>query len=408
MDMTQRLATLLVTFVVLGTVGPALFAGPAAAADVTLTVVVEDSSGETVEDVNVTVSWDGGSKAGETFAIGKAFFDVPEGSEVTIDVDDDVYIRNEPVVVSDVEEQTVTLDVSRQGTATVTAEDPNGPVEDARVRLSQGGQTVVSARTASDGTVTTAPVEQGDYTLSVVKAGYASNLTSLTVDGDVTKSMRIEEASVLVTLTVVDDHFNESRPIENARISVEEPDSSVTTTGSGEQTLRLPVNRRYDLSVTKDGYDTTTLDISVGESDLEETVTINRSPNLTVEPASSRIVVGETVQVVVTDEYGEPVADATVDLDGTEVGTTNEDGESTVSIEESGEHTIAAAAEGLSAEATVEGVAGGDGTPTDTQTTAETTTTTGGAPGGAGPGFGPVVAVLAVVAAGLLARRRSA
>jgi PGF-CTERM protein len=406
--MTQRLATLLLTVLVLGTVGPALFAGPAAAADVTLTVVVEDSNGETVEDVNVTVSWADETRASETFAIGKAFFDVPEGNEVTIDVDDDVYIRNEPVVVSDVEEQTVTLDVSRQGTATVTAEDPNGPVEDARVRLSQGGQTVVSARTASDGTVTTAPVEQGDYTLSVVKPGYASNLTSLTIDGDVTKTMRIEESSVLVTLTVIDDHFDEPKAIENARISVEEPDSTVTTTGSGEQTLRLPVNRQYDVSVTKDGYDTTTLDISVGESALEETVTINRSPNLTVTPANSRIVVGETVEVTVTDEYGEPVADATVDLDGQEVGTTNEDGVISVPIEASGEHTIEAAAEGLSAEATVEGVSGADATPTDTQTTAtETTTTTGGVPGGAGPGFGPVVAVLAVVGAGLLARRRA-
>lgn len=363
-------------------VGPA--AGDAGEASnqamVTLTVTVTDNFNNGISNAELTASWDGGSNTASTASNGKAFVDVEEGARVEIDVSHGAYTRNNPVVIEDAQEQEVSITVSRKADARVTVVDEGTPVSDARVSMYKSGQGRAAARgrTGGDGVFDSDTIEQGTYRVVAVKEGYYANETTVEVTGSAETTVAIEEGIVNVEFSVRDDHFDDPRPVDGATVALEGATSaSLSSSGSGTASIGLPVNARYTITVSKDGYTTVERTVQVAEAPKDVSFTLNREPRLTVEATNSRVVVGENVQLTVTDEYGEQVEGATILVDGESVGTTGADGVYRAAIDSSGEHAITAERDGVtSEEITVEGVSsgGGDSTPEATATPAGTAT----------------------------------
>lgn len=337
---------LLVAVVVLGTVG-----GPAvgvAAADVTLTVSVKTAAGGSVGSADLHVSWDGGSTTATTASNGKAFVDVPEGADVTIEVDHPVYVRNAPKEVTDASEREVEVTVWEKATASVTVVDRNGPVEDARVVFRKDGPAVAELTTDEQGQVDTGVIESGQYTVSVVKPGYYEKAVVLEVRDDTSEEVSIERGSVTVEFRVLDDHFDPLEPIPGATISG--ADFSTATQHDGRRAVSVPVNTELTVTVKKDGYETIRRLVFVREADRRINITTRRKSAVQLGVANERVVAGETVQVTVTDEYGEPLPGATVYLDGEAVGEADDEGGLRIPIESAGDHTLFAQAGQLSSD----------------------------------------------------------
>ncbi|MFB6169675.1 MAG: carboxypeptidase-like regulatory domain-containing protein [Haloarculaceae archaeon] len=392
-------------------VGSLLFAanpGVATAAEqVTLTVSVVDGQGNSVPDAELNATWDGGSTTATTASNGKAFVDVPAEADVEIAVSHPDYVRNFPVEVRDASARDVTVQVAPKGRAAVHVTNPGGaPVSNADVRVLVGARIVTSGQTGSDGVFRTGVVEQRDYRVHVVKPGYVSNETMLSVNESARTTLSISQQTVLLGVTVVDDHFDPPRRVENVSIAV--GDVATVRAANGRSAVTVPVNDDYTVSVEREGYATAEQRVDVRESGKNVSVVMNREPSLSVEPTNRRVVVGEVVRVTVTDEYGEPVVDATVSVGDETAATTGDDGVATVAIDAAGENRIRAAKGGVtSAAVNVTGVSTAtttrEPTTTATTTTTEATTTTTTTTG-FGPGFGAPAALVALGAA-LLARR---
>jgi len=405
----SRLCTqVLVVLVVIGMIAPTAV-GSAAAADVTLTLTVVDQAGEPTGDVDLSVSWDGGSEDVTTRTNGQALVDVPEGERVEISVSDDTYLRNAPFVIGNATGGEVEIPVSLPGTAKITVIDSTGPVTDAAVTLF-GNDGFQSQRTGDSGTVTLEPVERTTYTVRVGKPGYLTNDTELAITGDVERTVRIERGAVELSFNVTDDHFDPPRPIESARVQIGD-EATLSTLPTGRQGTSVPVNREYEVTITKEGYRSVSRTVAVDEAPVELNVSIQREPAVNVTAANERVVVGESTSVTVTDEYDEPIADASVSVEGSQAGTTDERGALSVEIPGADEQTIEVTVDGLSDTVTVEGIDPGTEAATATRTatvteaaTATETTTTGGG----GPGFGPLVALVALLVAAVRLVRPSA
>lgn len=385
---------------ILGVVG-LVAAGPVAGQqNVTLTVTVVNEQGGTVADVDLTATWDDGSVEETTRSNGQALIDVPAGADVEIAVDHDEYMRNVPFEIEDASEREVEVPVAHEGFAAVSVTDADGePVNGATVRFQDGGVTAASVRSGSNGVAESGPIEHSSYALIVSKPGFYEYRETVTV-GDASEfDVTIERGTVPVTFTVVDDHFEDPRPIENATIAIEPLGTTLRTLSGGETETRLPVNTDYEITVSNDGYVAESSDLRLGESGREISLSINRETSLELSVANTQIVLGESTTVTVRNAYGEPVEGATVSVAGESVGETDSQGTLSVTIDEAGTLTIEATADGESAAATVEGF-DPDATPSPTPTPTETD-------GGLGPGPGLVGAALAIaLGVGLLARRR--
>lgn len=348
-------------------------------ADVTLTVTVTDNFNNAISDAKVTAFWDGGSESARTRSNGQTLIDVPEGATVRVYVNHSSYTLNNPVVVEDAATEEVPVEVFRKAEATVTVRDGGTAIEGATVVLTKEGDSRPAARgtTGSGGTFQSGTIEKGTYTIDVVKPGFERNRTTVDVGGSTSAGVRIESATTTVTFSVADDHFDEPEPLEDVTVEIRgETNANLPTAGSGEASIGLPVNAKYTVTVTKDGYETAERTVSVAESPRTVSFSINREPALSVEAVNERVVVGEKVQVTATDEYGERVANATVAVDGETVGTTDADGTYRATIDGGGEHTITVRKDGVSGSVTVEGVDpdGDGGTPTGTATGTESGT----------------------------------
>ena len=380
--------------------------------DVTLTVAVETADGDPVDDAEITASWENGSASATTASNGRALLDVPAGVAVELSVDHPDYMRNDVYTVEEAAERTVELTVRERGGLTVQVEDDRGdPVRNAQVVLRESGAVVVSGRTNADGSFSTGAVEQRDYSLSVVKEGYYRSSDEVTVGEATRRTTSIERGSVTVSFVVTDDRFDPPEPVSGAQITLETA-GSFTTLQDGEATAQVPVNADLDLELAKEGYETVTRTLEVGESATTVELSISRTPELNVSTTSNRMLVGERTVVTVVDAYGDPVADATVRVDGQAAGTTGGDGTLAIRFEEPGEHAVVAETDGrTSGELTIRAVE--ERTPTATPTasptptaTATERTTTEPTTGVSFPGFTPVTVLLALVAfAGLAVRR---
>ncbi|RLM96745.1 carboxypeptidase regulatory-like domain-containing protein [Haloarcula sp. Atlit-7R] len=388
-------------------------AGTAAGqSQVTLTVTVVDGDGDPLSGIDISATWDdgaGGPSNETTRANGQALIDVPEGADVMLQIDDGEYVRNVPYVVEDAEAESVEVVVSEAATATVSAVTADGqPAETARIRLYRDGNYVVDRNAGSDGTITTQPVEEGEYSVIVTKPGFYRNLTTVSVSGETTATVRISEGSVLLQAEVVDDHFNDSRPIRDATVQVESDngfDGTVPTLSDGTASVSVPVNDRYALTVTKEGYETVERRVRVAEDETSVDVEIRRTPEITLTPDNRQVIVDANVRFTVTDEYDDPVANVTVSRNGTEVGETDADSEVTATVPTAGNVTFTATAGDLTTTTNVtafrpgeEATTGGAAT-TPARTATETTD-------GSGPGFTVAVTIAALVAVAVLARRR--
>ena len=400
--MTRSRAFLCALLVALSVVA----AGPAAAQEefVTLTVTVETPAGDPVRGATLTATWDGGSSSETTKANGMALLDVPDDADVEIAVEHDDYVRNFPATVEDASDDDVSLTVYEKATARIVVHDGEARIADADVSFRKDGrdEDVVQGTTGDDGVLTSGTIEAGDYTVTVRKAGYYVTQKDLDVRGDVEEAVTLQRGTVTLEVNVTDDHFEQPRPVGGATVEVS-GSGSVTTQPGGIGRISVPVNAWARIDVTKEGYRTTQTDVYVGEEDEVVDLSVRRTPSISVDLLSERVVVGESVSLTVTDEYGDPVEGATVRVDGEAVAETDASGGAVVQVSSGGNHTVAVESGPLEANASVRGVGeggatgdgDGDSTTGGTETTAQT------------PGFGVVVALLAVLVVALvgLARR---
>lgn len=374
---------------------------------VTLTVSVVDPDGDPVSNAELTVTWKNGSTTGTTTTNGKVFVDADRGANVTIELSHPEYIRNHPFVVRNATEQDVTVPAYRQGQLSVAVADDSGGVADARVILRKNGRIVSQASTDEGGTFTSEPIEQGTYSVGVLKPGYIRNSTTVDVGASNRTRVSLERGTVTLAVTVRDAHFSPPRPVENATVRVDSV-GQLRTFDGGEASVRVPVNTDLLLTVEKQGYNDVTERVRIQESDRRVNVSTNRTPTVSLEPMNTRLVAGERLGVTVVDEYADPVEGATVTLDGEPAGTTDADGRAAVTVANPGNHTVAATVDGLeSSPVTVRAISEGGATvtPTATATATPTETTTGS--GSSTPGFTPLTAVLAIaVSLAILALRR--
>jgi PGF-CTERM protein len=385
-------------------------AGTAAAQSgetVTVTVAVRDSADNPIDGADLNAEWDGGSTTATTAANGKAFVDVPEGAEVTIEVTHPRYVRNSPYVVSEASEREVEVEVFRKSSVRLEVSDQDGPVEGARILIERGGLDVATGETGSNGVYESGVLQAGDYTVTVRRSGYYVRRKPLEIDGNVTNRVALRAGSVAVDVSVVDPHFDSPRSVADARVNL--TGFATSRTGpDGATALRTPVNVRTTLQVRKEGYRSTTRDVQVGEENASFTVELSRIPSLTIEATNDRVVAGERAPVAVTNAYGEPAPGVTVTLDGEAVGETDADGELAVRIDDPGDRTLRATSGDVrSNEIVVEAIEPrGDATATASQPSNATATGTPDGTEVVTPGFTPVAAVIAVLAVAALLRRR--
>lgn len=386
--------------------------GVAAQEEITLTVSVVADDGDPVGGAVLNVTWANGSTTEETASNGKAFVDVPAGTNATIHVQHADYVRNDPYTVRNAEAGDVEVTVHPKGSLSVGVSDSNGAVADATVVVSKDGDVAAEGRTDGSGVFDTGVVEVGSYDVEVVKRGYHRAEATVDVDGDVSNSVTVERGSVVLAFNVSDPHFAPARPVAAAVVDVDGV-GEFNTLDNGEASARVPVNSVLPLSVTKDAYETVEREVHVGESREQVAVNLSRAPLVNVTATSKRVVAGERVSVEVLDEYGDPIEGATVLLDGAAVGRTDAGGEYDVRLQDAGNHSIGARLNGTTAApVTVEALSVGGETTTATATTTAATATTGNATtqattdSGGMPGFTVGVALVALLFATMVAARR--
>lgn len=315
--------------------------------DVTLTVSVVDQDDAPVSGAIIVATWDDGNSTavGTTASNGRVFIDVPRGVDVELDIrGDDRYVRNQPLLVRDADERDVELNVFPQGVATVTAVDTDGqPLSDATVTLREDGRTVSSGETDDDGVFESDAVERGQYRISAVKPGFFGNGSDVAVEAETETEITLEEGRVTLDIEVVDDHFDPPQTLSDARVRIEADvfDADVSASG-GSASLNVPVNARYSVVAMKEGYEGTQRRLTVREEPQSITVTARRNPELGVSAANTRVIVGESTRVEVTNAYGEPATGVEVRMDGEVVGETDERGEILIRIDTVGERTVVA------------------------------------------------------------------
>ncbi|MEF8899717.1 MAG: PGF-CTERM sorting domain-containing protein [Halovenus sp.] len=373
---------------------------------ITVEVNLVDQNGNGVGEAELTATWEGGENVATTTSGGLALLEVEEGADVEISVDHPRYVRNQPYVLSDVtvpseeDRLQVEIPVSLSGTASIVVKDADGPVEDVRVRVREdfGDQTrVQTLETSPNGVAETDELERGQYTVTTSIPRYFDAERTLAIDENrVSESITIERGFVDLTVEVTDDHFDPPQALPDATVEIE--DDTFSTRGDGTRTVDVAVNDRFEVTVSRDGYESVTETISIAESPRTLDVSIQRTPELNIESSQERIVIGESTTVTVTNAYDEPVPGATVSLDGTELGETDSNGEFDVEISEAGERTISVSGDGVSSSVTVEGI---DPDADDDEQPAESEGTDS-----IGPGFGVVATLVAVLAIALLAGRR--
>lgn len=345
-----------------------------------LTVTVVDRFGNGIGDARLTAEWDGGETTARTISNGQALLDVEEGADVTIHVEHDAFVRNSPFVVRDAEDgQAVEITVYQTAEADVTVVEDDDPVADARVILRKNGVKAADGRTGADGSFATGTIERGTYEIVVAKSGYFTEVGTVDVAGTTEHTVEIAEGTVAVEFSVLDDHFDDPRGIEDANIEIEPTGDTLSTRSGGTRTVDLPVNTDYEITVSKDGYESRTRTVRVGERSRSLRFTISREDALNLELGNERVVAGEGVRLEVTDEYGDAVEGATVLVDGETVGETDASGVYEVTLGDSGTYGIQVTHSGVSSEeVSVEAISSGDGTPvtTDTATKASPGTAT--------------------------------
>ena len=387
---------------------------------VTLTVAVADQDGDALGGVTVEAAWETesgetGTASGTTASNGNVLLDVPEGASVELDVDDDTYVRNRPLRIDNATARDVDLGVTRSGTALVSVVDgQNRSQADARVTVREDGRTVDRGETAAAAPTGRARLARGAYEVLVVNPWSFEPPRAVTGGENNEPEIATDRAPPPLAARPFAAPFAPPMPIEAGAVRASSSvfDGRVSVT-EGTASLTVPVNALYTVEVVKEGYEPSVERVRVRESPVSANATAQRSAALSVSAANEAVIVGETTRVTVRNAYDEPVAGATVEVDGEVVGETDDRGELELPIRTAGDRTVVARNDDATADPiTVTGVeqseepvgndsddegagSGGDGSGGD-----------GGATDDENPGFGVVAALLAVLTVAVASRVR--
>lgn len=394
-------------------------------------IIVEDRSENPLSDIMVTAEWGEGETTSDTTTSGgRVLLDVPEDSEVefTVNDTDDDFVRNhQPVRIGpdDIDEQ-IEIQMAPRGQVRFSVVDTNdNPVEETQIQLTHedDSRTVDIVSTDEDGRATVSGIEQRMYDVRTFRPGYNDTEQTLELTGQQqSEEIEIESNRVDIDFTVLDDHFEEPRPLEGATVNIRATrstagerfdESPISTDEDGQTRARVPVNNEYEVTVDLDGYQETTSTLDLGEEPTSLELQTQLTPSISINQLQNAIVVGQPTQVTITNAYQEPVEDAMVSLNGETVGQTDAQGQTVFNITQAGDNTIEATYEGLEASATLRGVdpdagsendtADGNETDNSDDSSAETDDSDDDA---IGPGFGIVAALGAVIGLALIAARR--
>ncbi len=277
----------------------------------TVTFIVTDiNTSEPISEAQITID---DSFILSTDELGQATIDLPDGTysytvaasgyqntngSLTVngaDVTENVEMTPLPP-----EEYTVTFNVSEINTS--------DPISGAEIAIDGENLTTDASGQA------TISLPDETYSYSVTASGYENESGSVTVSGaDVTENVEmtpLPPEEYTVTFNVSD--INTSDPISGAEIAID--GENLTTDASGQATISLP-DGTYSYSVNASGYENESGSVTVSGADVTENVEMTPLPP---EEYTVTFNVSET-------ESGEPIENATVDVEG-EVLYTDSDG----------------------------------------------------------------------------------
>ncbi len=226
--------------------------------EITATFNVTDEDGAAIESAEISIN----GTTITTDASGIASIALDDGTyEYTITANGYAPHTGEVTISGEDAEVNVTLTSVYELTFVVNNE-AGDPIEGAFVVIGENFFT-----TDANGQITVEALN-GTYYYTVTKADYEMVSGEVTVDGaDVTENVTLRLV-YFVYFTVNDEDDN---PIEGATVTVE--DSTLTTTASGETQIELP-NGTYQVSISKDGYETVSDEFTVQNAGLDISVTL--------------------------------------------------------------------------------------------------------------------------------------
>jgi hypothetical protein len=134
-------------------------------------------------------------------------------------------------------------------------------------------------------------------------------------------------------------------------------------------------------------------------------LSVRRTPEISIDQLQTSVVTGQQTQVTITNAYGDPVAGATISLNGEQVAETNEQGVAMFEVSQAGDNTLLAQSGDLEDSATIRGIDESDDDDTANETEDDSS---GNGADSVGSGFGAIIALIAVAGVTVaLSRRRS-
>lgn len=166
------------------------------------------------------------------------------------------------------------LPAKTMGNIAVNVTDGDSAVAGATVTLTDADSQTTSETTDENGAVLFEDIDNGNYTVSISKEGYATETTSVVVAGeDITVNATLTAIGDL-TITVKDSEDTPSA-IEGATVTIGE--TVKTTDASGECTFTNMSYDDYSAEVSATGYITKTESIAFRSNHKSFTVTLTAS-----------------------------------------------------------------------------------------------------------------------------------
>jgi len=375
--------------------------------ETTMTISVTDENETPIPGATVTAQWEAGENyeagedSAETRSNGDVLLDVPTNATVELTAEHPEYVQNIPVRVEDPTED-ATLEMREPGSVTFTVIDTEeNSVDNVRLRIRHRNSAIVDVvKTNQNGVVEVQELEQRPYTVDTIRPGYLTNTTQFEITTQTeAHRIQIESKNVEIEFSVIDSYLEE--PLEGATISMDDSPAG-TTTSDGTQVSRRGVNDNYEITVEKDGYETRSREIRLGEEPTTVNMSLRRTPEISIDQLQTSVVTGQQTQVTITNAYGDPVSGATISVNGAEVAETNEQGVAMFQVNQTGDNEILAQSANLQDSATIRGIDESD----DDETTNQTEDDESGGSDSLGSGFGALVAVVAIVGGALVLSRR--
>ncbi len=321
-----------------------------------IVVDVEDKTGEKLDNINVRIINLGDDEKWDSDDVMR--IKETEDGKVTFDpLDEDFRFRDNPygVYQLDVWDDGYclfrdTFEVSNKLKITEVPENPyageeirvkvldidDKRVENARIAVSGSKGFVGSYNSDSNGYVRFTLNEAGTYYLIASKTGYEdSDSTTINVKTKRSMDIKIEPIKQAIGKDVTITVTSGGDPIEGAEVTIKKPDEKkdvLSTSSAGKVIYKPALPGTYDVTVKKTGYETTTSSFKA-----------MNFFNITI--LGEKLY--EEISVVVKNQDGDPVEDASVGLIDSDItGLTNTEGKFTFILEKAGEYALTVKKEG--------------------------------------------------------------